>query len=241
MAVSTVPSRSAAVELAELLDSPEIRRLIADLEATRWTGRPGYPIRAMVGMALAKGIYAIPTWTRTVALVRVDRARSARTLLVLLWGSMPFIQAAASSRRAATAEATVGADSPGITSWTRSPVGSVASSAMPIAAISRNALSVVGLAVAEVNSRLTLEASKPARLARARLVMPCFSRVASSIVSNAIVDAVRTTGPDRWKDRTMRERYPRLLALSAGMTSVLRSPPSAHASCRGHLAFTRHP
>jgi hypothetical protein len=30
--------------------------LIADLEATRWTGRPGYPIRAMIGMALAKSI-----------------------------------------------------------------------------------------------------------------------------------------------------------------------------------------
>jgi DDE family transposase len=43
--------------------------LIADLEATCWTGRPGYPIRAMVGMALAKSLYAIPTWTRTVALV----------------------------------------------------------------------------------------------------------------------------------------------------------------------------
>jgi hypothetical protein len=35
---------------------------------------------------------------------------------------------------------------------------------MPIAAIRRKALSVVGLAVAEVSSRLTLEASKPARL-----------------------------------------------------------------------------
>jgi hypothetical protein len=70
MASQTVPPRSAAVELAALLDSPEIAGLIADLEATRWTGRPGYPIRAMVGMALAKSIYAIPTWTRTVALVR---------------------------------------------------------------------------------------------------------------------------------------------------------------------------
>lgn len=57
-------------ELAGLLDSPEIARLTADLEATRWTGRPGYPIRSMIGMALAKSIYAISTWTRTVALVR---------------------------------------------------------------------------------------------------------------------------------------------------------------------------
>lgn len=43
--------------------------MIADLEATRWTGRPGYPIRTMVGLALAKSVYAIPTWTRVVALV----------------------------------------------------------------------------------------------------------------------------------------------------------------------------
>jgi hypothetical protein len=67
---STVAPRSAVVELAALLDSPEIAGLIADLEATRWTGRPGYPLRAIVGMALAKSIYALPTWTRTVRLVR---------------------------------------------------------------------------------------------------------------------------------------------------------------------------
>ena len=65
-----VPPRSAATELAGLLDSPEIGRLIAELDETRWTGRPGYPLRAMVGMALAKSLYSIPTWTRTVALVR---------------------------------------------------------------------------------------------------------------------------------------------------------------------------
>lgn len=57
-----------------LLASPEVRRLVADLEATRWTGRPGYPIRSMVGMALAKGLYALPTWTRVVALVREHTA-----------------------------------------------------------------------------------------------------------------------------------------------------------------------
>src|SRR5215210_6781466 len=48
----------------------EIAALVSELEATRWTGRPGYPIRTMVGMALAKSIYAVPTWTKTVALVR---------------------------------------------------------------------------------------------------------------------------------------------------------------------------
>ena len=42
-----VGPRSASA-LAGILDSPEIGRLIAELEATRWTGRPGYPLRAMV-------------------------------------------------------------------------------------------------------------------------------------------------------------------------------------------------
>jgi transposase len=65
----TVPPRSAAVELAALLDSAEVATLIAELDATRWTGRPGYAIRTMVGMALAKSMYTIPTWTRTVRLV----------------------------------------------------------------------------------------------------------------------------------------------------------------------------
>jgi hypothetical protein len=56
--------------LKRLLDSPEIGQLIEELEATRWTGRPGYPIRTMIGLALAKSLYAIPTWTKTVELVR---------------------------------------------------------------------------------------------------------------------------------------------------------------------------
>ena len=67
--VPKVPPRSAAAELAGLLDSPEIAGLIRELEETRQTGRPGYPIRSMVGMALAKSLYAIPTWSRTVRLV----------------------------------------------------------------------------------------------------------------------------------------------------------------------------
>src|SRR5437667_4514806 len=70
-------ARQAAAELAEVLSSREIAKLIDELEATRWTGRPGYPIRAMVGMALVKSLYAIPTWTRTVALVREHAALQA--------------------------------------------------------------------------------------------------------------------------------------------------------------------
>lgn len=70
MAAFNVP-RSAASEVAALLDSPEIARLIAELEAIRWTGRPpDSPIRSMVGLALVKSHYAIPVWSKTVALVR---------------------------------------------------------------------------------------------------------------------------------------------------------------------------
>jgi Transposase domain (DUF772)/Transposase DDE domain len=69
LASANVAGNSACTELKRLLDSPEIGRLIEELEATRWTGRPGYPIRTMVGLALAKSLYALPTWTKTVALV----------------------------------------------------------------------------------------------------------------------------------------------------------------------------
>lgn len=63
-------SCSAVSELASLLDSPQIQALIADLEETRWTGRPGYPIRSMIGVALAKTIYSISTWTKIIALIK---------------------------------------------------------------------------------------------------------------------------------------------------------------------------
>lgn len=69
MASPNVAGGAASATLKQLLDSPEIGRLIEELQATRWTGRPGYPIRALVGLALAKSLYAIPTWTKTVALV----------------------------------------------------------------------------------------------------------------------------------------------------------------------------
>jgi len=52
-----------------LLDSPELKSPIAELEATRWTGHPGYPIRAMVDMALIRAVYTILDWTGVVRLV----------------------------------------------------------------------------------------------------------------------------------------------------------------------------
>jgi hypothetical protein len=75
MAASNV-SRRPAVQLAAILDSPEIQRFIEDLEAVRWTGRPGYPVRALLGVALAKSLYAIPTWSRTIALVHEHVSRA---------------------------------------------------------------------------------------------------------------------------------------------------------------------
>lgn len=72
-----VARRPVADTLAGILDSPEVSRLVDELQQTRWTGRPGYPLRAMVGMALAKSLYSLPTWTRTVALVREHPALAA--------------------------------------------------------------------------------------------------------------------------------------------------------------------
>jgi hypothetical protein len=57
----TAPPPSAVTSLRAVLDSPDIAALVSELEATRWTGRTGYPIRSMVGMALAKRVYAVPT------------------------------------------------------------------------------------------------------------------------------------------------------------------------------------
>jgi hypothetical protein len=88
MASSTVTSPRDARQVRVLLDSPEIASLIAQLEDTRWTGRPDYPIRALVGLALVKSLHTLPTWTRTVALVR-DHAALRDAL-----GAVPSVDAA---------------------------------------------------------------------------------------------------------------------------------------------------
>ena len=71
MVGQTVPIRrdGLAESVAVILDSPEIAQLIAELEGLRWTGRKGYPIRSLVGACLAKSLYAIPTWSKTAALI----------------------------------------------------------------------------------------------------------------------------------------------------------------------------
>lgn len=77
MTTPNVARRSVANDLAGILESSEISRLIDELQATRETGRPGYALRSMIGMALAKSLYALPTWTRTVALVTEHAALAA--------------------------------------------------------------------------------------------------------------------------------------------------------------------
>lgn len=77
MTTPNVSRRSVAADLSTILDSPEVGLLIDELQTTRETGRPGYPLRSMVGMALAKSLYALPTWTRTIALVREHPALAA--------------------------------------------------------------------------------------------------------------------------------------------------------------------
>jgi hypothetical protein len=69
LATPTVPRHSRAAEISDLLDSPEIGDLIRDLDASRWTGRKGYGGRALIGACLVKSLYAIPTWSRTAALI----------------------------------------------------------------------------------------------------------------------------------------------------------------------------
>lgn len=69
MAASTIARPRDTAQIAAQLDLPAIKQLIADLDETRWTGRPGFPIRTMVGAALVKSVYCVPTWTRTARLI----------------------------------------------------------------------------------------------------------------------------------------------------------------------------
>ncbi len=69
MASGKIARRTAVQDVAALLDSSEILELVAELDALRWTGRRGYGVRTLVGMCLVKSLFALPTWTRAVALV----------------------------------------------------------------------------------------------------------------------------------------------------------------------------
>jgi hypothetical protein len=58
-----------ARQVRALLDLPDIIRFITDLDVLHWTGRPGNGSRVMVGAALVKAVYCLPTWTRTARLI----------------------------------------------------------------------------------------------------------------------------------------------------------------------------
>ncbi len=101
MARTNIPLTRDAAALASLLASPEIAALITDLAATRWTGRKGYPVRAMVGMMLVKTLNCLPTWTRTVRLVADHAGSPSRPRLrPLAW--TPAIGSPASCARTTT-------------------------------------------------------------------------------------------------------------------------------------------
>ena len=74
MAIRTVPRPTAATEISALLDSPEVSALCGELDSLRWTGRKGYGSRALIGACLVKSVYAIPTWSRTAALIAEHKA-----------------------------------------------------------------------------------------------------------------------------------------------------------------------
>ena len=69
MASTKVPSPRDAGQVAALLGLPDIIQFITDLDGLRWTGRPGNGARVMVGAALVKAVYVLPTWTRTARLI----------------------------------------------------------------------------------------------------------------------------------------------------------------------------
>lgn len=79
MATDRVSARSPVAVIEELLELPEFRQLIAELEATRWTGRPGYGVKTLLGVCLVKHVFALPTWTRVMALI-ADHWRLQRVL-----------------------------------------------------------------------------------------------------------------------------------------------------------------
>ena len=70
MATGKVARRTAVGDVAELLDSPEVAALVAEVAALGDPrGRKGYGARALVGACLVKTLFALPTWTRVAALI----------------------------------------------------------------------------------------------------------------------------------------------------------------------------
>lgn len=71
MATGKVARRTVVADVAAILDSPEITALIAAIDGIGSpSGRKGYGTRTLLGAVLIRGIYGLPSWTWTAALIR---------------------------------------------------------------------------------------------------------------------------------------------------------------------------
>ena len=86
MAASNVPETLAG-RLGRALDSQALRTLVADIDNRRWTGRPGYPTRCLLGAVLARYVYGLPNLRRTQTLIAENPALQA------VIGGSPSLQA----------------------------------------------------------------------------------------------------------------------------------------------------
>jgi hypothetical protein len=70
MATGKVARRTVVSDVAELLHSPEVTALYAELDALGDPrGRKGYGARALLGACLVKALFGLPTWTWVAALI----------------------------------------------------------------------------------------------------------------------------------------------------------------------------
>lgn len=63
------PSRYDPGVVAEVLNRPEVKDFIDDLEYRRWTGRPGYPLRSAVGALVVRDCYGLHSLAEAVRLI----------------------------------------------------------------------------------------------------------------------------------------------------------------------------
>lgn len=66
---STSIAHVCAETVGLLLDSQEIINLVSELDFVKWTGRPGYSTRTLMGVVFTKTLFGQTTWTQTLALV----------------------------------------------------------------------------------------------------------------------------------------------------------------------------
>ena len=69
MATAKVTQQHDAESVRALLGLPEIRQFVSNLDHLHETGRPGFGPAVLVGAALVKAVYCLPTWSRTARLI----------------------------------------------------------------------------------------------------------------------------------------------------------------------------